>query len=53
MSETATLLTKEEVDLVRGALVWAGEADPCETRAEVAVGDSVREELSSLIEAWE
>ncbi|SDX36900.1 Bifunctional DNA primase/polymerase, N-terminal [Celeribacter indicus] len=40
-------------DLVRGALVWCGEADPCDTRAEVAAVDSVREELSSLIEAWE
>lgn len=39
--------------LVRGALVWAGEADPCATRAKVAVGDSAREELAVLIEAWE
>lgn len=39
--------------LVRGALVWAGEADPCATRANVAVGDSAREELAVLIEAWE
>ena len=39
--------------LVRGALVWAGEADPCATRANVAVGDSAREELAVLVEAWE
>lgn len=37
---------------VRGALVWAGAADPCETRAMVSVGDSAGEELSELIEAW-
>jgi len=40
-------------NLVRGALVWAGEPDPHETQADVAAVDSVREELSSLIEAWE
>lgn len=39
-------------DLVRAPLVWLGEPDPCETRAEVASGDSVREELSALTEAW-
>lgn len=39
-------------DTVRAALVWAGEADPCETRAAVAVGDSAGEELAELIEAW-
>lgn len=38
---------------VRGALVWAGEADPCETREVIAVGDSAREELAQLFEAWE
>lgn len=37
---------------VRGALVWCGEPDPCETRAAVAVGDSAGEELAELIEAW-
>ena len=39
-------------DTVRAALVWAGEADPCETRAAVAVGDSAGEELAELIDAW-
>jgi len=39
--------------LVRGALVWVGEADPCATRAAVAVGDSAREELALLVAAWE
>lgn len=39
-------------DLVRGALVWAGEPDPCKTLADVAAVDSVREELAALIEAW-
>lgn len=37
---------------VRGALVWCGEPDPCDTRAAVAVGDSAGEELAELIEAW-
>jgi hypothetical protein len=40
-------------NLVRGTLVWLGEPDPHETQADVAAVDSVREELSSLIEAWE
>ncbi len=39
-------------DLVRGALVWAGEPDPCETLADVAAVDSVREELAALIDEW-
>ncbi|NWH07344.1 MAG: bifunctional DNA primase/polymerase [Alphaproteobacteria bacterium] len=39
--------------LVRAALVWCGEPDPCATRASVSVGDSAREELAGLIEAWE
>lgn len=39
-------------DLVRGALVWLGEDDPCATRVEVSAGDSVREELSGLMEGW-
>lgn len=39
-------------NLVRGALVWADEADPCGTREAVAVGDSAREELAALIDAW-
>lgn len=38
---------------VRAALVWAGEADPCATREAVSVGDSAKEELAALIEAWE
>ena len=44
---------EEWSDLVRGALVWAGEADPCDTRRLVAVGDSAREELVVLVDAWE
>lgn len=44
---------EEWSNLVRGALVWVGEADPCATRANVAVGDSAREELATLMDAWE
>lgn len=44
---------EEWSNLVRGALVWVGEADPCATRAKVAVGDSAREELATLMDAWE
>ena len=40
-------------NLVRGALVWMGEPDPCETRVDVAGGDSGREELVDLVAAWE
>lgn len=43
---------EEWSDLVRGALVWAGEADPCDSRANVAGGDSAREELAVLVDAW-
>lgn len=39
-------------DLVRGALVWLGEDDPCATRVEISAGDSEREELSGLMEGW-
>jgi hypothetical protein len=44
---------EEWSDLVRGALVWLGEPDPCETRVEVSAGDSAREELADLLSAWE
>lgn len=37
---------------VRGALVWAGEADPCLTRDAVAAGDEGTAELAALIAAW-
>lgn len=44
---------EEWSDLVRGALVWLGEDDPCATRVEVTEGDSAREELADLLTAWE
>lgn len=37
---------------VRGALVWLGAADSCETRYAISVGDSAGEELAELIEDW-
>jgi hypothetical protein len=39
-------------DLVRSALVWVGEADPCQTREEIEVEDPERRGLETLLEAW-
>jgi hypothetical protein len=39
----------EDWDLVRGALVWLGEADPLETKAMVAANDPKLQERSELI----
>jgi hypothetical protein len=40
-------------DLVRQALIWAGEADPCEGRQEIeAESDPQFEALNSLLTAW-
>ena len=38
-------------NLVRGALVWLGEPDPCTTRGLIAERDPVRNELGTLIAA--
>jgi hypothetical protein len=43
---------EEWSDLVRGALVWLDEADPCDTRANIEGRDSAREEQSALLSAW-
>jgi hypothetical protein len=42
---------EEWSNLVRGALVWLGEADPCKTRAYIAVDDPERSDLSQLLAA--
>lgn len=39
-------------ELVRGALVWLGEADPCLSRTFVAQRDLARDEHGDLLEAW-
>ena len=39
-------------NLVRGALVWLGEPDPCSTRSFIAEHDSVRADLGALVAAW-
>ncbi|WP_457939827.1 hypothetical protein [Mesorhizobium sp. 10J20-29] len=39
-------------DLVRGALVWLGEPDPCATRQDIDAHDPEREALSALHRAW-
>lgn len=39
-------------DLVRGALIWLGEADPCLSRSLVAQRDLARDEHSELLEVW-
>lgn len=38
--------------IVRAALIWLGEADPCDTMKGVAADDEEHEALTSLIEAW-
>ena len=40
-------------NLVRGALVWLGEPDPCSTRAFIAERDPVRADLVALVAAIE
>jgi hypothetical protein len=44
---------EEWSDLVRGALIWLGEADPCSTRSFIVSQDSKREQLVALLNAWE
>ena len=40
-------------NLVRGALIWLGEADPCNTRGMIAQQDNKREALTALMNAWQ
>jgi hypothetical protein len=42
---------EEWSNLVRGALVWLGEPDPCRTRAFIAVDDPERTDLETLLRA--
>ncbi|MBV5269319.1 MAG: hypothetical protein JZU55_04595, partial [Afipia sp.] len=42
---------EEWSDLVRGALVWLGEPDPCKTRNFIAVDDPERNDLEQLLAA--
>lgn len=42
---------EEWSNLVRGALVWLGEANPCKTRAYIAVDDPERSDLGQLLAA--
>lgn len=38
-------------NLVRGALIWLGEADPCKTRESIIANDSDRDALGRLLDA--
>ena len=40
-------------DLIRSALVWAGEPDPCSTRSEIIDDDPDRETAVNLIKLWQ
>lgn len=42
---------EEWSDWVRSALVWLGEADPCETRKRIESTDPVRDQLSAVLTA--
>jgi putative DNA primase/helicase len=44
---------EEWSDLVRAALVWAGEADPVMTRDQVQAGDPVKAALGAVLAAWD
>jgi hypothetical protein len=39
-------------DLIRSALVWTGEEDPCEGRKTIEAQDPGHEALAGLLEAW-
>lgn len=43
---------EEFSDFVRSALVWLGEADPCETRANIEDGDPERQLHVEFMTAW-
>jgi hypothetical protein len=40
-------------NLVRAALVWLGEPDPCDTREQIDAIDPERDRLSELLRVWE
>jgi hypothetical protein len=40
-------------DLIRSALVWCGEADPCVTRKRIESIDPVRNQIHALLALWE
>jgi hypothetical protein len=42
-----------DYDLIRGALVWLGEADPVDTREPLFADDPKRNELADVMDAWE
>ncbi len=39
-------------DLIRGAIIWLGLADPCDSRKRVEENDPHRENLTQLLECW-
>lgn len=39
--------------VVRGAIVWAGQPDPCEARSELARADTTGDALAALLAAWQ
>jgi hypothetical protein len=43
---------EEWSDLVRGALVWLDQADPCDVRRRLETVDPVREQLVAVLTAW-
>lgn len=40
-------------DWVRGALLWIGEADPCDTREDVLSGDAQKNDLIEVMDLWD
>jgi hypothetical protein len=39
-------------DLIRSALVWLGQDDPCNTRLKIDANDPVQEQLKNLLSTW-
>lgn len=42
----------EDMDLIRGALIWLGKADPCTKRAETSRNDETRESFIEALDEW-
>ncbi len=38
---------------IRGAIIWIGEPDPCDTREQVLEGDAMKNDLIEVMDLWE
>jgi hypothetical protein len=42
----------DDFDWIRGAIVWLGLADPCDTRGEIFRNDDSRQSLAEAMQLW-